>query len=115
VSTLWTIRLASRAEQDFFEIVKWTADNFGPQQAAVYAETLSLAIGELAGGPEVLGAKRRNEIGNGILTLHVARQGRKGRHFVIFRIGGVTTIDVLRLPHDSMDPVRHLPSLGHQK
>jgi toxin ParE1/3/4 len=109
VSTLWTIRLASRAEQDFFEIVQWTAANFGPQQAAVYAETLSSAIGELAGGPEVSGAKRRNEIGNGILTLHVSRQGRKGRHFVIFRIGGKTTIDVLRLLHDSMDSVRHLP------
>lgn len=111
MSTLWTIRLTSRAEQDFIEIVQWTADNFGPQQAAVYTETLSLAISELAEGPEVFGAKRRNEISNGILTLHVARQGRKGRHFVIFRIGDATTIDVLRLLHDSMDPVRHLPTM----
>ena len=108
MSPFWTIRLAIRAEQDFFEIVQRTADSFGPQQAAVYAETLSLAIGDLAKGPDILGAKRRDEIGKGILTLHVARQGRKGRHFVVFRISDATTIDVLRLLHDSMDLARHL-------
>lgn len=112
MSPLWTLRLAIRAEQDFFEIVRWTADSFGPQQAAVYAETLSLAMGDLAKGPDILGAKRRDEIGHGILTLHVARQGRKGRHFVVFRISNATTIDVLRLLHDSMDLARHLPSSG---
>ena len=108
MSTLWEVRLASKAEQDFFEIVQWSAVNFGQQQAVAYAETLSLAISALAEGPEVLGAKRRDEIGNGILTLHVARQGRKGRHFVVFRVGGASTIDVLRLLHDSMDLVRHV-------
>ena len=108
MSTLWEVRLASKAEQDFFEIVQWSAVNFGQQQAVAYAETLSLAISALAEGPEVLGAKRRDEIGNGILTLHVDRQGRKGRHFVVFRVGGASTIDVLRLLHDSMDLVRHV-------
>jgi len=108
MSTLWTVRLASKAEQDFFEIVQWTAANFGQQQAAVYAETLSLSLSVLADGPEVSGAKHRDDIGDGILTLHVARQGRKGRHFVVFRVSGARTIDVLRLLHDSMDMVRHV-------
>lgn len=112
MSAHWTIRLASRAEQDFVEIVQWTANNFGSQQAAVYAETLTLAIGVLTGGPEILGANRRDEIGDGILTLHVARQGRKGRYFVVFRVGSETTIDVLRLLHDSMDLARHIPTSG---
>jgi len=108
VNTPWTVRLASRAEQDFLEIVQWSVVNFGQQQAVAYAETLSLAVSALTEGPEVSGAKRRDEIGNGVLTLHVARQGRKGRHFVVFRIGGASTIDVLRLLHDSMDLVRHV-------
>ena len=43
MSTLWSVRLASRAEQDLFEIVQWSATNFGQQQAVAYAETLSLA------------------------------------------------------------------------
>ncbi|MCF6178598.1 MAG: type II toxin-antitoxin system RelE/ParE family toxin [Geopsychrobacter sp.] len=108
MSPLWTVRLARRAEADFFEILQWSAVNFGRRQARVYAETLSLAIGALAEGPEVLGARCRDEVGKGIWTLHIARQGRKGRHFVVFRIGGATTIDVLRLLHDSMDLERHI-------
>jgi toxin ParE1/3/4 len=43
--------------------------------------------------------------------LHVARQGRSGRHFVVFRVGdsgGQNAIDVLRILHDSMDVKRHL-------
>ena len=108
MSRLWSVRLASRAEKDFFEIVQWSVTNFGQRQAATYAETLSLAIGALAEGPEVMGARRREEIGKGIRSLHVARDGRKGRHFVIFRDGGVNTIDVLRLLHDSMDLVQHV-------
>lgn len=39
-------------------------------------------------GPEILGSKTRDEIGMGIRTLHVARYGRKGRHFVMFRVFG---------------------------
>jgi toxin ParE1/3/4 len=35
--------------------------------------------------------------------------GRKGRHFVVFRIADAQTIDVIRLLHDSMDVAKHLP------
>ena len=108
MSAPWDIRVANQAEQDFFEIVRWSAANYGQLKAVEYAETLSLAIGALAGGPEVLGVKCREDIGKGILTIHVAREGRKGRHFVVFRVGGSNMIDVLRLLHDSMDLVRHV-------
>jgi toxin ParE1/3/4 len=62
----------------------------------------------LEGGPDVLGARAREDIQPGIRPLHVARQGRAGRHFVVFRATG-SDIDVLRLLHDSMDLPRHLP------
>ena len=48
------------------------------------------------------------------LTLHVARKGRKGRHFVVFRVArdpDHDVIEVLRLLHDSMDLQRHLPAV----
>ena len=67
-----------------------------------------LAIEALTDGPEILGAKVSEDIGPGIYTLHVARQGRKGCHFVIFRKAEERTIDVLRLLHDSMDLARHI-------
>ena len=108
MSALWKVRLAARAELDFSEIITWTIENFGERQARTYVETLSLAIEALHDGPEQLGAKVRDDIGPGIRTLHVARQGRSGRHFVVFREAKDQYIDVLRLLHDSMDLARRL-------
>lgn len=104
----WTVRLGHQAEDDFVSIVQWTTKTFGQQQASIYAETISLAIEALTAGPDILGVRIREDIQPGIRTLHVARQGRAGRHFVVFRTLG-SEIDVLRLLHDSMDLPRHLP------
>lgn len=108
MSIIWTVRLGHQAEQDYREALQWTARSFGKIQARTYAQTISLAIQALKDGPEITGSKKRDEIMQGILTLHVARLGRKGRHFVIFRVSRDRTIDVLRLLHDSMDMPRHL-------
>jgi len=108
----WTVRLSAAAEADFRQILRWTVDNFGSAQARVYTDTLSSALKALNGGTSVIGVKERPEIGSNIWTLHVARNGRKGRHFIMFRVAGAQdskVIDVLRLLHDSMDLERHLP------
>lgn len=104
----WTIRLSAQAEQDMRSILVWTGNNFGAAQARIYAMTLSLALEALLDGPEILGVKIRHELGPSIRTLHVARQGRNGRHFIIFRISTPNVIDVLRVLHDSMDLPRHI-------
>lgn len=112
----WTVRLSAAAEADFRQILRWTVDNFGSAQARVYADTLSSALKALSAGPSVIGVKERPEIGSNIWTLHVARNGRKGRHFIMFQFAGAQdskVIDVLRLLHDSMDLERHLPTAGH--
>jgi toxin ParE1/3/4 len=107
----WPVRLAATAEKDLRQILAWTAANFGEVQARTYAETLSATLEALVEGPNILGAKRRPEIGRGILSIHVARHGRKGRHFVMCRVGkyqNQDVIDVLRVLHDAMDLQRHL-------
>ena len=107
----WRVRLAAAAENDFRNILRWTSERFGEEQARVYAETLTWAIESLAAGPEVPGSRRRDEIAAGLMTLHVARKGRKGRHVVLYRVGRPEeppVIDVLRLLHDSMDIIRHV-------
>jgi toxin ParE1/3/4 len=115
MSSVWRVRLAEQAELDLLGITLWTVENFGAQQVQVYAQTLSLAIEALHDGPEILGATVRDDLGLGVRTLHVARQGRKGRHFVVFRAVPEQTIEVLRLLHDSMDLPRHLPAANDQK
>lgn len=109
MSVVWTVRLSAQAEMDFADILAWTAENFGEFQADTYAETLTLAFEALYDGPDPLGAKARDDINPGLRSLHVARQGRSGRHFVLFRQAHDLCIDVLRLLHDSMDLARHLP------
>ncbi len=114
MKSVWPIRLSQSAEQDCREILRWTQAHFGPRQARVYAQTITSALRDLGAGPSLIGAKPREDIGPGIHTLHVARKGRKGRHFVLFRIEpaqGRQTIDVLRLLHDSMDLPRHAPAM----
>jgi toxin ParE1/3/4 len=106
---VWTVLLGQQAEQDYVEILQWTVKSFGEDQANNYSETIALAIESLEGGPNILGARVREDIQLGIRTLHVARQGRAGRHFAVFRAVG-SGIDVLRLLHDSMDLPRNLPA-----
>jgi toxin ParE1/3/4 len=108
MSKVWQIRLGHQDGQDFMDILSWTAKFFGKAQATSYSQTISQALQALKDGPEILGCKSRNDIEPGLRTLHVARLGRKGRHFVVFRVGGAHTIDILRLLHDSMDLPRHL-------
>jgi toxin ParE1/3/4 len=112
VKSVWTVRLSESAEHDYREILGWTQSQFGPQQAKIYADTIASALRDLGAGPSLIEAKPREDIGPGIHTLHVARKGRKGRHFVLFRIAPSQvqqTIDVLRLLHDRMDLPRHVP------
>jgi toxin ParE1/3/4 len=109
-TTIWTVRLTKSAERDFGDIIHWSAEQFGKVQARIYAETLSTAIQDLTSGPAVTGVITRDDILRGLLTLHVARKGRKGRHFIMFRVADRENrvIDVLRLLHDAMDLPRHI-------
>lgn len=103
--------LAKGAERDFFSILRWTTERFGKRQARVYETTLRNALKVLASGSSVVDCRARPDLGSDVASLHVARQGRKGRHLLVFRTheqGGV--IEVLRILHDSMDLARHLDS-----
>jgi toxin ParE1/3/4 len=105
----WRVRLSVAAELDFANILRWTAENFGSRQARLYRDALIQAIGELANGPEVAGSKARDEIMRELRTLHVARWGRHGRHFLLYRAVPGRVIEIGRILHERMDLRRHLP------
>jgi len=106
----WRVRLGAAAEVDFANILKWTTENFGLRQSRIYRDILIRAIGKLANGPDVAGSKVRDDILPGIRTLHVARHGRRGSHFVMYRAAPESTIEIVRILHDRMDLRRHTPS-----
>jgi toxin ParE1/3/4 len=107
--TRWRIRLSGYVDQDFAEILEYTLEQFGARQADIYENTLMDAITELAAGPNVAGSKSRDEIFPGLKTLHVARDGRRGRHFIMYRVIGDGEIEILRLLYDGMDLAAHVP------
>lgn len=105
----WRIRLGVEAEEDFARILKYTSETFGPRQADIYRDTLLDALAALGDGPDVLGSAARDEILPNLRTLHVARQGRRGRHFIMYRASGGHMIEVIRILHDAMELARHVP------
>ena len=72
--------------------------------------TLIAVLTSLHDGPYLPDSAPRDEIHPGLRSLHVARQGRRGRHFVLYRGNEVGSVDIVRILHDTMDLVRHLPS-----
>lgn len=105
----WRIRLSAAAERDFVGIVEWTAETFGIRQAKTYQRTLMLALAVLQHGPEVPDSEPRDEIRSGLRRLHVARKGRRGRQFILYRTADADRIEIVRILHDSMDVSRHIP------
>jgi len=108
----WNVRLTAQARSDIRDILNWTAANFGPEQERVSARTVADALFDLGQGPRLVGARARDDIGKGLMTLHVARNKRAGRHFILFRAErreGHPVIEVLRLLHDAMDLAQHIP------
>jgi toxin ParE1/3/4 len=99
----WRVRLGAMAELDFANILKWTTESFGARLAVVYRDTLLQAIGELRRGPNPLGSRAREEIMPGFRTLHVARRGRRGRHFLLYRVVEGRTVEIVRIMHEQMD------------
>jgi toxin ParE1/3/4 len=107
----WTVRLADQAAQDVEDILDWTLEQFGPLQLASYTDVINDALEALNEGPQLIDVRRHPELGDGVASLHVARQGRKGRHLLVFRVQDQEClIEVLRILHDSMDLQRHLDS-----
>jgi toxin ParE1/3/4 len=106
----WRVRLGAAAELDFANILKWTTENFGARQSRLYRDAIVHAIGELADGPDVAGSKARDEIMAGLRTLHIARRGRRGSHFLMYRATPNSTIEIVRILHDRMDLRRHVSS-----
>lgn len=106
----WRIRLGDEAERDFEHILQTTKDKFGDRQLEIYRLTLIDALAALEAGPDISGSVNRSDVHPNLRTLHVARKGRRGRHFVLYRAAPGNVIDVIRILYDGMDLPRHIPT-----
>lgn len=102
----WKVAIGANAKRDLAAICHWTTKTFGEAQAQIYRETVLAAIRALEEGPDIAGVRSRDDIRPGLKFLHVARSGRRGRHFIIFRAveaPELPVIQVVRILHDAMD------------
>lgn len=102
----WRVGLADAANRDFVQVLDHTLETFGVRQARTYRSTLESALKALEAGPNIPGSASRDTLAAGLRSLHVARHGRRGRHFIVYREGPQRTIEVLRILHDAMDLAR---------
>jgi toxin ParE1/3/4 len=106
--TEWTLTLGGMAEDDYVGILIWTTQTFGPKQADIYQARLIALMSALETDPLQIGSKPRDEIGQGLRTLHMDAKNIRGRHLVLYRIVD-SEIQVLRFLHDAMELSRQLP------
>jgi len=109
---LWKVELSQKAARDFDEIISYTRDNFGVNQAKRYSALIAHAIQKLSEhGPDHPLAKDRSELFPGICSIQVQRESQRARHIVFFKaVHEVSSrqLVILRILHDSTDFSEHL-------
>jgi len=96
------IIFAKRAKQDILDIVDYTIDKWGYNQAEIYKEKLKEAEKEIAQNPHSYLSKSRNDLRSGLRSIFA------GKHIFFYYIKDENTIEVIRVLHQAMDYKRHL-------
>jgi len=101
-----THRIHPRAVEDMAEVLAYTLEQFGIRQYGRYETAIQSALEHLIEHPN---EGRPCPPLPGYLTFHIGQIGRRASHRFLYCIEPNGTVFVLRLLHDHMDFVRHLP------
>ena len=104
----YTLRISMRAVRDMQNALAHTRERFGERKHDQYKRLIRDALKAIATHPDRPPAKRRPELHPDARTFHIARRGKRARHFFIYRVSEDRFIDIARLLHDSMDLEQHL-------
>jgi len=99
----YELRLSGHAEYEITQALAWTENHFGKKQRDAYKKLIRSALLHLAKHPLRPPARKREDIGAAVHSLHIARKGKPARHFFIYRIAGKRIVEIARFLHDSMD------------
>jgi toxin ParE1/3/4 len=95
-----------RAKRDIIDVLKYTRDRWGKDQARAYRDLIREALRAISANP------RRGKVRGtrpGILSYHIKQPGRDARHIVFYRVNVFGVLELVRFLHDSMDFDQHLP------
>lgn len=113
-------RITHDARADIVDALGYTQVQFGAEARRRYQSLILTAFGSIAEQPERIGSLARDELAEGIRSLHLiycrgkAAGGRiaRPRHVVFYRLGADQVVEIVRLLHEAMEVKRHLPSRG---
>src|ERR1017187_6571379 len=96
-----------RAKRDIVEVLEYTKERWGMAQAREYGELIREALVAIAEDPKR--GKSRGDVRPGVFGYHIKQRGRPARHIIFYRIGPTGTVELVRVLHDALDFVQHLP------
>ena len=107
------IAISSMALEDIEECLIWSASNFGRAAAKRYRQLLAVALSELAENPSIPGSRIQASLQPDIRLYHLSHSRKRApveglvvkrpRHFIVYRVAGEETLEVLRVLDDRMD------------
>lgn len=94
----WPVVLSPRARRDFVDILRYTAEQWGPIQVETYSNKIDAAIQRISRNPEI--GALRNDLDDSYRTVPV------GVHLIVYR-QQPNRIRILRILHQRMDPANY--------
>jgi toxin ParE1/3/4 len=108
-------KIAARAKSDLASILALSEERWGIEGRERYATVVSAALQKIARDPLSPSSRARELVGSQMRSLHLRHAGSRRHvrdpvHVVFYRITK-TTIEVVRVLHDRMNPHAHI---GHK-
>jgi toxin ParE1/3/4 len=106
-------RLSAPAQADLESILARTLDRWGVDGRSRYASLLAAAFRTIADQPTGPTTRARDEVFAGLRSFHIRHsRGDHGIrvpvHVVFYRTVAAEVIEIVRLLHERMDPVRYI-------
>jgi toxin ParE1/3/4 len=109
-------RLARPAQIDLANILATSTDRWGGEGQQRYATLPVAAMRQVADDPESPLTKKRTDLRSGVRSFHVrhARRSadtakvRRPVHVLYYRVIQKGVIEIVRVLHEKMDPIRHV-------
>lgn len=110
------LRLSDEANDDVDGIWHYTVTMYGFEQASNYIVLLRQAFLDIEENPERPSSRRHPELGPRVRSYRIElskdRSGtgiKTARHIVFYTLQHEDLVLVVRILHDQMDPLKHLP------
>jgi toxin ParE1/3/4 len=116
-------RLSRPAQADLAHILAMSVERWGIEGRWRYAATLAAAMRTVAADPEGPVTRDRTELLPGLRSFHVRHargdelqaKVRRPVHIVYYRVIRRGLIEIVRVLHDRMEPVRHVGTVSENK